>query len=233
MDVNFVATRVQWWVQSEISRIESEYEGFPESAIYVAMIDLVASSDFRATRGPKKGYIRGREFFSVVEGVLRDTFGCQLIKELGDAVMIKAGVLREVLEPILLVDLVINGLQSLEKDETYPLSVRAGIGFGECKRIRTGPPEDYLGSAIDELARIMQVRSTSSTVLVSQRAYETGGGVISEYGGLSLSDVKEVPAQIAKSSKTIYYRELIVDRKRLGEERANFAPWRAKIDSPR
>ena len=232
MDVGTYATTIQARAMRDRESIEEAYDTYPESMLFWGFVDLQGSSNFRLARGAKEGYIRAETFFSLVRGVIAPCEDLTLIKEIGDEVMLSCSSLRPLLEAVLLLDQSTWQLSGILADDHYPFSVRAAIGFGSAKRLvatrRSG--EDYVGSAIDELARIMSIKD-GSPVKMSRAAHDTSEEVLAEYSTiLDIGPLKPMTGGKAEQHfREIYYRDVTVDRKKLGEFRSFFAPWKRNL----
>ena len=120
------------------------------------MVDLVNSSNYRLLNGPKQGYVRGETFFTLIKNVISANNQVRLIKEIGDAVLLASDSLRPLIESIILINQISNNLKSTQPKELYPFEIRCGFSYGIAKKL-IRPNEDFLGSSIDQLARIILV----------------------------------------------------------------------------
>lgn len=103
----------------------------------------------------------------------------------------------------------------------------AAIGFGTIKRM-VREHDDFLGKPIDQLARVMSVRSGKSNLLLHEDAYRNSKDILGEYSDfLSVSESMSIPQDKLKGMvEHVYYRELLVDRKKLISFREHFVSWR-------
>lgn len=227
MRTEYVTTALQAKVTRERETIEAAYERLPETMGFWAMIDLVGSANYRLTHGPLEGYVRGETFFAIVREVIAPCADVRIVKEMGDAVLLAAATLRPMLECVILVEQVASQLSAVAGSSEHPFAVRAGIGAGNCKRIiRTH--EDFLGSPIDRLARLMGLRSPTSRLYIDEDAYATSSEIVDEYREIvSVSSEEMLPQSASKGmAKPIYYREILLDRQALLRNERNFAAWR-------
>lgn len=225
-NLDFLTTKIQAQILSEQIKTEINYEKYPDTTEFWCMIDLVSSSNYRIVYGPQKGYIRGETFFSLIRNVINPNINIRLLKEMGDAVLLSSSSLRPLLECLVLINQISDQISDLYKEDIYPFQVRAGISFGNAKRILRSF-EDYLGSCIDQLARIMSVKSDVSNLLIHEDAYNPNKEIIDEYASfLSISEPKKISKGVTKNMKTeIYYREIYIDRKAFLEFRKHFYEW--------
>lgn len=229
MNVGFYAAKIQAQVMRHRENIEYAYERYPDTTKFWALIDLVGSSNYRLLKGPGKGYVRGETFFSLVGEVITPYSEIELLKEIGDASLLSADSLRPLLESLVLADQVALQMRLLAGDEQFPFAIRAGISYGPVKKLtRTGKPQDYLGSPLDQLARILGIRSSDTNLFLHEAAYQAQEAIVAEYSEfLSVSGAKTLSAQESKGMlQPVYYRELRVDRTELREFRKHFSPWR-------
>lgn len=227
MDVNFYATRANALVLKQRELMEAAYDRHSETNAFWACVDLKDSSKYRIVRGPRKGYVRGETFFAIIRAVIGPSEQVRLIKELGDAVLLSSQSFTPLFESILLIDHVAHLNAAVAEDQEFPFGIRAGISFGPAKRL-IRDFEDFLGRPLDELSRIMAVRSTSTNILIHDEVFRTQKDLVREYSdALSVGEAIMVPASIAKSApEPIYYREVILNRGALGVLRTGFAAWR-------
>jgi class 3 adenylate cyclase len=230
-NVELYVAKIQIQVMKYRDAIEHAYEKYPESNRFWAMIDLVGSSNYRLLKGPAKGYLRGETFFSLANEVITPYVEIELIKEIGDAVLLAADSLRPLLESLVLADQAAFEMRLLAGEEKFPFAIRAGISYGPAKRLnRPHKPQDYLGTPLDQLARIMGVRSSESNLLLHEAAYRSQEAIIKEYGEvISISESKALSGSESKGMlENVYYRELKVDRPALREFDKYFFPWRER-----
>ncbi len=227
MDVNFYATKAHALVLKQREDMEAAYDRHSEMNAFWAFVDLKSSTNYRIARGPKKGYVRGETFFSIVRAVIAPAQDVRLIKELGDAVMLSCRDFTPLLESILLIDHVAHQIASNTDDVEFPFGVRAGISSGPAKKL-IRDREDFLGRPIDELSRVMAVRSANTNILIHDHAFAAARDFLREYAEfLAVSESIMIPAPMAKgAAEAIYYREMIVNRGALGNFRNSFAAWR-------
>ena len=211
----------------EREEIESAYERYPDPTLFWCFVDLVNSSNYRIALGPKDGYVRGETFFSLVNGVIAPCSDVRVIKEIGDSVFLAAATIRPLFECMILIDQTAHQLADVAGSLQFPFAVRAAIGFGAAKRLMRRH-EDFLGTPIDQLARVMAVRSEVSNLLLQEEAYQPSQDILREYAPfLQVADPKMVSGEASKHQlRPIYYRELIVNRSALVEIRDHFAHWR-------
>ena len=227
MKLGFYATRVQAQVMKEQDELEAAYERYPDSSLYWSFIDLVSSSNYRIVHGAKEGYIRSETFFSLIYSVIAPCPEIKMIKEIGDEVLLAATAFRPLFESLVLADQVSRQLSSLTSTAQFPFGIRGAIGFGPAKRLARRR-EDYLGSAIDRLARIMGIRSENSNLLLDEEAYSSSKDILGDY----LPAVQIGQSKVVANEKTkgllnnVYYREIIVNSGALIDSANNFLSWR-------
>lgn len=232
MNVGTYATTIQARAMRERETIEEAYKTYPDSTLFWGFVDLQGSSRYRLSRGAREGYVRAETFFSLVRGIIAPCEEVTLIKEIGDEVMLACPSFRPLLEAILLLDQSTWQLSSVLSDEQFPFAVRAAIGFGPAKRLiaTRRSTEDYIGTSIDELARIMATRA-GSNIKVSRSAFEPSTEIIEQYrpavtvGTL----VPVVGGKAEHHPRDIFYRDLLVDRALLGDFRDYFIPWKQSL----
>jgi hypothetical protein len=227
MKLNFILTRLQASIENAEEKFFKDYETFTDDSKFWCMIDLVNSSNYRLLKGPKLGYVRGATFFSLVQHVISFNSKVRLIKEMGDAVLLTSDSLRPLLESVILINQIAYNLKVTQQQELYPFDVRCGFSFGTVKRLFRAN-EDFLGSSIDELARIMSIRSSSSNIYIQEEAYRSSDKIVEEYNSfLSISDPIKFPPKDAKNMiKDIIYREVNIDLENFLKYSNDFVDWR-------
>jgi len=231
MKLDFYITRMQYAIEGAEEKFLKDYSTFTDDTKFWCMIDLVNSSNYRLLKGPKLGYVRGATFFSVVQNVISYSNKVRLIKEMGDAVLLNSDGIRPLLESIVLINQVVYNMKVTKPQEIYPFEVRCGISFGTVKKLfRVN--EDFLGSSIDELARIMGIRSTTSNIYIQEEAFRNSDKIIEEYSSfLSVSDsMKLLPKDSKNMIKDIFYREVNIDLEKLLKHSDDFSDWRKTHD---
>lgn len=227
MKLNFIVTKLQASTEKKQDEFLNNYSSLTDDTKVWCMIDLVNSSNYRLLKGPKLGYVRGETFFTLIKNVIIANNQVRLIKEMGDAVLLASESLRPLLECIILINQISKNLNLTQPDEIYPFMIRCGFSYGIAKKlIRTH--EDFLGSPIDQLARIMSIRSESSNIYIQEEAYNHFKEVLLEYSSfLSISEPKKIlPKDTKNMIKDITYREIIIDLENLLQFNDHFIEWR-------
>ncbi|MFH1740129.1 MAG: hypothetical protein ABIH23_14060 [bacterium] len=229
MDVSLYTARIQADVLKVRDDLEAAYDRHADATFFWAFVDLAGSSNYRIAHGPKDGYIRAEAFFALVRTVIAPYSEIRLIKEIGDEVFLSAPSFRPLFESLLLIGETAHHLALVVGTETYPFDVRGGIGFGAAKRLMR-PHEDFVGSPIDQLARIMAVRSERSDLLIHEEAYRPSEEILKEYKQfVAPGESRMIPENLLKGMKSpVYYREVLVDRQALGRFRDHFDPWKKR-----
>lgn len=227
MKLNFIITKLQATIEGEQEKFLKAYSTLTDDTKVWCMIDLANSSNYRLLKGPKLGYVRGETFFSLVKNVISNNKEVRLIKEIGDAVLLSSDGLRPLLESVILINQIAQNIKFTQPEETYPFEIRSGFSFGLAKKL-IRQSEDFLGSSIDQLARIMSVRSSSSNMLLQEEAYIHFKKVIEEYDFfLKESEPKKLlPKDTKNMIQDITYRELIISWENLLKFDDYFSEWR-------
>jgi hypothetical protein len=227
MDVGFYSAKIQAQVMRYREDIEYAYDRFPDTTRFWALVDLVDSSNYRILHGPGKGYIRGETFLALVRNVVTPYSEIEVLKEIGDAVLLSAESLRPLLESLILTDQVATEMALLTGDEQFAFAIRGGVSYGPVKKLNR-PHKDFLGSPLDQLARILGLREVGANLFLHEAAYRTQEEIVREYKNfLSVSESKMLTKKESKSMlEPVYYRELRVDRVALREFRKHFFVWR-------
>ena len=227
MHVGFYTAQVQAQVQASQGQSVAAYERLPDKPLSLAFVDLASSSNYRLKYGPKAGYVRSEMFFSLIRSVIEPCGSVSLVKEIGDEVLLCSDDFRRLLECVILIVETSFQLARISEEKAFPFGVRAAIGYGVVKKLRRAH-EDYLGSAIDQLARAMSVRSEATPMILHEDAFVHWKDIFREYDAfLRISDVKSVPQASQKGMlKHVMYREMLLDRDVLLAFKEGFVPWR-------
>lgn len=229
MRIEYTTTTIQATLLGERDALESTYDRLPDATQFWGMVDLVQSSNFRLSQGPKEGYIRAEIFFSLVRTILAPNNELKCLKEIGDAVLIASPNLRPLFEAIILMDQVADQMSSVAGSEQFPFKIRGAIGFGTTKRLLR-QVEDFVGHPIDRLARVMSIKSAQSNILIDEEAYSTSKEILDEYSEFSeFSESKQMSSLDTKGmNRNIYYREIRIDRSKFLRFEKAFSSWRLK-----
>jgi len=229
MNVGFYAAKAQAQIMRHREDHEFSYERYKDTTRFWAMIDLVGSSNYRLLKGEDEGYVRGETFFSLVNEVTGPYTEIEILKEIGDASLLSSDSLRPLLEALVLADQVAHQMRLIAGDEQFPFAIRGGISYGPVKQLkRPDRPRDYLGSPLDQLARILGVRVPDTNLVIHEAACQSQEAILEQYSEfLTLSSATPLTeAQSKGMLKPVYYRRLFVDGDKLREFRQHFVPWR-------
>ena len=81
MSFALYASKIQSEVLSERDALSRAYRDYPDANLYFCMIDLAQSSNYRITKGPELGYIRGESFFTLINASIRPYAEIRLFKQ--------------------------------------------------------------------------------------------------------------------------------------------------------
>ena len=227
MKLNFIITKLQASIEGKQEDFLKSYSSLTDDTKAWCMVDLVNSSNYRLLKGPKLGYVRGETFFTLIKNVIAANNQIRLIKEIGDAVFLASDNLRPLLECVILINQISRNLKSTQPEEIYSFEVRCGFSYGIAKKL-IRPNEDFLGSSIDQLARIMSVRSPTSNICIQEEAYNHFEEILKEYNSfLTISDPKKLlPKDTKNMIQDITYREVLIDWENLLKFNDHFIDWR-------
>src|SRR4051812_42963113 len=123
MSYGLYASKIQAEVLAVRDSLAKAYRDYPDSNLYFCMVDLVQSSNYRLTKGPELGYIRGESFFALVDAATRPYADIHRFKEIGDAVLMFCPEFRQLLEAGLLMSQASRQLAFVAGDQTYPFAI--------------------------------------------------------------------------------------------------------------
>ena len=226
MSILLKSTRIQGNVLSKKEIHEKNYELLKEAHFFWGFIDLKNSSNYRIIHGPQAGYVRSESFFSLISEVVAPCSDVRKIKEIGDEVFLCSQNFRSIFECILMVWFIAKKLSSSLGSNRYPFAVRAAIGSGPAKRLDRGS-DDYIGSPIDQLARIMSIRPDNVDIRLYNNIYKDCSDIIDEYSDfISTSDPELLAPDKAKEiALNIYYRDISISIDKFESFNKHFAPW--------
>jgi hypothetical protein len=227
MKLNYIITKLQASIERKQEEFLHNYSTLTDDTKVWCMIDLANSSNYRLLNGPKLGYVRGETFFTLIKNVVSSSNQVRLIKEIGDAVLLASDNIRPLIESVILINQISLNLKSTQPTEMYPFEIRCGFSYGISKKL-IRPNEDFLGSTIDQLARIMSVRSITSNICIQEEAHNHFQAILKEYNSfLIISEPKKLLPKDAKNMiQDIVYREIIIDWENLLKFNDHFVDWR-------
>jgi len=227
MSVGLYASKIQAEVLAEREVLQKAYRDYPDANLYWCMVDLAQSSNYRLSYGPERGYIRGESFFALIKASIRPYAEIRMIKEIGDATLVCGLGFRPLLEAGILMLQATKQLAHVAGDEIYPFAIRLGIDFGIAKQL-SRRHEDYLGESIDRLARIMTVRSNTSSFLLGENAYSQNRKIIEEYKSIcQISGPIQLQLPGGKQLKEqVIYREILLNFNDLSSFTDYFSEWK-------
>lgn len=226
-NISLIVSKLDYQLTELYDKLIKNYDEFPDQSLYTAMIDLSDSSNYRLSKGPRKGYIRSETFFAAIKSVVGQDANIHVLKELGDASLLLASSIRPLFESLILITSLAERIRSVANDDLYPFSVRCGITYGILKKLGGREREDFLGESLDRLSRLMSVKRSDSNILIEQSAFLHSQTIFEEYKSFSkIGDVQGIPLETSKNMITpIFYRPVIVDRDKLLEFKDHFIPW--------
>lgn len=226
MFVDLYVATIQTRVLQERDRIEFDYQRFPETNRFWCMIDLVGSSNYRLLHGPGKGYIRGETFFTLVRETTKPQSDVAWLKEMGDAVLLSSQSLRPLLESLVLVELAASQIEKISEREQFPFKIRGGISYGPAKQLKRNQ-EDFLGTSIDQLSRILGIRDSETNLFIHESAYRDNDRITEEYKDfLQISGPKQLHGKDSKNMiEPVYYREIKINHAAAQSYRGHFFSW--------
>lgn len=229
MHVGLYAAKVHSRVVHARESIEKAYETYPDRTQFWCFIDLKDSTNYRITYGPKDGYIRGETFFSLIAEIISACGEVQLIKEIGDAVLLCSPDFRPLLESVILAGLVSHSIADVSGDAVYPFGLRFALGHGTAKRLRRRT-DDYIGSCIDRLSRIASQRD--GDILIDDNAYTVAHETLDEYKEfLTVSASRQLNPENSKGMvRPAYYRQITIDRAKSDNFQSFFVPWKNQVE---
>jgi hypothetical protein len=218
-------------VLTEREELRAAYREFEDETAFWVLVDLAGSTAYRVVYGHEKGYIQGEMFLRLVANVLEPLSTTEKVKEIGDAVLFRSRDFREAMEAIVLLDGAVRFISARSEEAEHNMAIKGAVTHGKGKRLNRpeGIPYDYLGQAIDRLARIASYTVGESNLLLDSAVVDAERDKISEYEpALELGHVQLLPTSHAKGfADPVRFYPLIVHHGRLPEFRDYFYPWRS------
>jgi class 3 adenylate cyclase len=212
---------------------EAAYQTGVSEAAYWMLVDLRRSAHYREVAGSAFAYARAETFAGIFAEMVQHCENVSIFKELGDGLLIKSGSWRPLMEILCLADSIRRSWPATDERLRAPsFDFSAAIHSGECTRIdrREGSP-DYLGSAIDRVARMSGFRDIKDTALLAvveeNSARELRRSLTDEYPFLRLGRSELLGSGLQKAEEEpIRICRLRIDRARFDGFREYFARFR-------
>lgn len=225
--VNLELLDAQSYARVVRAREESKqaYASTPDEARVLLMLDLVSSTNHRFFRGAPDAYQRTVVFYSVCQNIFGYAPTIHILKEVGDGILAVAVSSVEALEACFLLKRTELTIRREFPDDTFPFGVRIGLGYGPVRRLAS-PRPDFLGSAIDELSRIMTDKSVDTGLLLSRAFRDHAASELARYSFARLGPMrwwKDPTASLAHAP--IEYYALDIDIPGMPVETDDFQAW--------
>jgi hypothetical protein len=219
-----------------VSECEQRYRVQSDVTAYWLMIDLRSSASFRILAGDERAYVRTEVFNHLVQMLAEAYPDLEPLKEMGDAVLLRAVSPRTVVEVLSMVDAV-SRMWLVDEGDTFPsLDVRSAVTFGLAAQLAREEFSDYLGRPLDLLARISGVDPSSDdqiAVLDERSATELMGTIAAIYPFLSVSPSAPLPQELLKLGEPAQrVAHLTIDRAMFRDFRDYYAPLRTWMGYP-
>lgn len=227
MGMAFYATYIQAELMRNQENAKRAYGRMPDTVRFWAIIGLVGGASSRLVHGASRGYLLAETISSLAKEVVAPYEAISIVKEFNGVVLLSASSLRPLLEALVLTDQVAIQMNSLGSDEQVPFEIRGGISSGAAKKI-TKAGGDFIGTPLDQLSRLLDVRSNEANLFLTEAAYTGSQPVVQEYSKfLSVSEPRVLSSGTLKGViAPVHYRELRINRGEFAEFRGNFEAWR-------
>lgn len=214
-----------------------EYESAgPERAFWM-MVDLRSSTAYRQFAGSKNAFVRGEVFVEMVRELCGLYSRTQVMKELGDGLLVKATSLRELLEIACLLHAIKRGWPSFDSRGDAPsLDYGAYMTYGDCVQLNRNDAIDYVGTPLDELARVSSYKNSDPSIVLtgSFGAFQAFGEVFDELPFLSMGPPELLEASLQKAGeKRIRIVRITIDTERFDGFDRYFNKVRERFDTAR
>ncbi len=215
-------------VEAEIVAGEQAYQAGRRAAAYWAMTDLRGSAAWRVFAGDRSAYVRAEVFSRAARQLLLAHEGVEVLKELGDAVLCRSEGLRPLLEVACLLDMVGRGWAAGRDGAGPTLGARTAVTHGTAVRLDRGEAHDYVGAALDRLARVSGVSQDGDVVLLmDDEAYRQDRALLAEYPFLRVDGPNLLPDRLRKAGEPpVRTWAVRADRSAMSDSRDNFTPYR-------
>lgn len=215
---------------SEASILEAEraYESGARTSAYWAIWDLRSSASYRLSAGDRNAYVRMEVFAHSAKRILSSYPGVAVFKELGDAVLVRSDGLRPLIESACVLSM-LSDLWGAPRGAGEPsLATRSAVTFGAAVELRARVATDFVGAAIDRLARLAgQEQKDGDLLLLDEGAYDSDPAILEEYGFLRSEGPLLLDASKIKPGESpIRYFRISADRGALVDFRHYFQALR-------
>lgn len=216
-------------IESDVLECEQLYETGRRVHSFWGISDLRGSARYRILAGDENSYVRAEVFVRALRRLYGAYSDATVMKELGDALLVRSEGLRALLEVACVYDAVARlWTVSRERDEDISLKAKFAIGFGDATQLARNNAIDFIGKPLDRLARISSEEADESVVfLLDDSAYEQGAELVSEYPFLHADGPLTLPSSKLKPGEPpVRYWKVVIDRPAFGQFRARFAMLR-------
>lgn len=232
LETGFIVAQIETKLWTIREQKHAEFRILPQVDRYLCFIDLAQSSNCRIIEGSKVGFIRTETFFSIIKEVIKPCPSVSLIKEIGDEVFIASDEFQPLLECVLLILAVAKKIETDAGTDRFPFRLRCVIGAGAVKKLNR-QADDFLGTPIDQLARLMGVRVDDTNFLLHDTTdlFRPGNvEVLKAFESiLRVAEHNEyISAEASKNmAAKVYYKRAYLDTDKLKNWRDNFMHWRS------
>ena len=169
--------------ERDVAAADDRYQKGESASAYWLMADLRSSAGFRQLAGDRQAYVRAEVFAGTFRRAVAPYPDASVFKELGDAVLVRSPGLRAAVEVACLHWAVDRTWAASRRSPLRPrLGARIAVSFGAAVRLDRDGSEDYVGTALDRLARISGEDQDDAVVfLIDDQGYRHGGDLLAEY----------------------------------------------------
>lgn len=230
-EMHVVASRYVSRAHALWSLAEDTYASATATASYWMMIDLRSSASYREVAGSERAYCRAEVFAGTVGELTERYSSIEVFKELGDGLLLKGSSLRDMVEVVCILDAIRRSWGSGDARKNAPdFNFSCAITHGECMALVRDGVTDYLGSPIDQVARISGFKPQVEDLLLILEATTadiSGRDLITELDFLQLDSAESLPSALQKENeRPIRVRRLRINRSQFDSNRRYFSRLR-------
>jgi hypothetical protein len=217
-EMHVVAARVVAMAHEKWATAEQAYERGDSAFAYWMMIDLRRSAYYRELAGSEFAYCRAETFSAVFANLVSYYESVDIVKELGDGLLIRSVGWKPLIELVSLADAVRRSWPAGDQRKSAPnFDFSCALTAGECVRLPRQAVLDYLGSPIDRVARISGFRDPLTpnllAVIESSVATEIKLEVQRDYPFLQIDTPRLLPDDLQKAGEDpLRISRMLIDR---------------------
>jgi hypothetical protein len=184
-----------------VADCEQRYRQARREPAFWALVDLRSSARFRGLAGDERAYVRMEVFVNAFRRRFAHYDEVEVLKELGDALLVRSRSLRPLIEVACLHHLVANlWATGRGAAQDISLAARTAVTFGVAEAVDRDGVVDYLGKPLDRLARLSSAPQDEDylVAVIEDEARAQDRDLFAEYPFLSTDGPHVLAAALLK-----------------------------------